>query len=58
MAKKKPTVFQALDRAITGNWKSPTDAIAPHVNSYDLSEPKGKVLYTTDNKEDYLQKKL
>ena len=58
MAKKKPTVFQALDRAITGNWKSPLDAVSPHVNTYDLSEPKGKVLYTTDNKEDYLQKKL
>ena len=48
MAKKK-TVFQALDQAITGNWKS-GDAVTPHVNSYDLSKGNGSdiVFKTTD----------
>ena len=37
---KKSTVFQALDKAITGNWTSPSTSIAePHINSYDMSSP-------------------
>ena len=32
MAKKKNTVFQALDKAISGNWGS-QDTYAPHINS-------------------------
>lgn len=57
---KKNTVFQALDKAITGNWSSPTTSIAePHINSYDLSKPEDNtVIYRTNDKEDYLQKKL
>ena len=57
---KKNTVFQALDKAITGNWTSPTTSIAePHINSYDLSKPEDNtVIYRTNDKEDYLQKKL
>ncbi len=57
---KKNTVFQALDKAITGNWSSPTTSIAePHINSYDLTKPEDNtVIYRTNNKEDYLQKKL
>ena len=54
---KKSTVFQALDRAISGNWGS-GDGVSPHVNSYDLSDFGSKVLYRTGNKEDYETKKL
>ena len=57
---KKSTVFQALDKAITGNWASPTTSIAePHINSYDMTQPSDNaVIYKTTDKEDYLQKKL
>ena len=58
MARKKPTVFQALDNAISGNWKSPVEPSIPHVNKYDMSKPDNTVIYRTSNKEDYLQKKL
>lgn len=54
---KKNTVFQALDKAITGNW-NPQDIVSPHINSYDMSKKGDEVIYRTDNKEDYLQKKL
>ena len=57
MAKKKNTVFQALDRAITGNW-NPQDAVIPHVNTYDMSNMGNDVIYRTSDKEDYLSKKL
>ena len=56
MAKKKSTVFQALDKAISGNWGQ-ADAVTPHVNSYDLGNSKG-IIYKTTNKDDYEQKKL
>ena len=52
----KSTVFQALDRAIRGNWGT-TDAV-PHVNSYDISSFNDKVIYRTHDKADYEQKKL
>ena len=57
---KKSTVFQALDKAITGNWTSPSTSIAePHINSYDMSSPSdNSIIYRTTDKEDYLQKKL
>jgi len=57
---KKNTVFQALDKAITGNWTSPSTSIAePHINSYDMSNGGGNdVIYKTTDKDDYLQKKL
>ena len=58
MAKKKPTVFQALDNAISGNWKSPVEPTIPHVNKYDMSNPDNTVIYRASSKEDYLQKKL
>lgn len=56
----KNTVFQALDKAISGNWSSPSTSIAePHINSYDLTPSGGKnVIYRTTDREDYLQKKL
>ena len=57
---KKSTVFQALDKAISGNWTSPSSSISePHINSYDMRGNKGNdVIYRTNDKEDYLQKKL
>jgi len=57
MAKKNGTVFQALDKAITGNW-NPQDNAMPHVNTYDMTSNGGKILYKTDSKEDYTTKKL
>lgn len=57
---KKETVFQALDKAITGNWSSTSTSIAePHINSYDMSKSNGNdVIYRTTDRDDYLQKKL
>lgn len=54
---KKYTVFQSLDRAISGNWSSIEQ---PHVNAYDMRNYGGgdKILYKTTNKDDYEQKKL
>lgn len=57
MAKKSGTVFQALDKAITGNW-NPQDTVMPHVNTYDMSGMGKDVIYRTSDKEDYLSKKL
>jgi len=57
MAKRKTTVFQALDKAISGNWGG-QDAVTPHINSYDMGSNGHKVLYRTTNKDDYEQKKL
>lgn len=58
---KKNTVFQALDKAITGNWNSPRTSIAePHINSYDMTQggSDNNIIYKTTDKEDYMQKKL
>ena len=57
MAKKRGTVFQALDKAITGNW-NPQDTVTPHVNTYDMSGIGKDVIYRTSDKEEYLNKKL
>ncbi len=55
---KKSTVFQALDKAISGNW-SDGEAFTPHVNSYDLTSKSGnEVIFRTTDKDEYLQKKL
>ena len=56
MAKKR-TVFQALDSAISGNWKS-NDISEPHINSYDLSQMANDIIFTTTDRDEYLQKKL
>ena len=46
----KNTVFQALDKAISGNWSSPSTSIAePHINSYDLS-PSGGNMYSIEQR--------
>ena len=57
MAKKKSTVFQALDKAISGNWGQ-ADAVTPHINSYDMASNGRGIIYKTTNKDDYEQKKL
>ena len=57
MAKKNRTVFQALDRAISGNWNS-QDALTPHINSYDMSDKGKEIIYKTSDKDKYLTKKL
>ena len=53
----KTTVFQALDKAITGKWNA-QDAVTPHINTYDMSSPDKSVIYRTNDKDEYLQKKL
>ena len=59
MAKNKLTVFQTLERALRGNFTSDQGDVQPHINSYDLSKPEDNtVIYRTNDKEDYLQKKL
>ena len=54
MADKKPTVFQSLERALRGNFGTPS---SNHVNMYDMSNMQN-IIYKTDNKEDYESKKL
>ena len=56
MAKKR-TIFQTLDSAISGNWNLPQEPQV-HVSSYDMTSVPNKILYKTDNKEDYERKKL
>ncbi len=54
MAKQKLTVFQKLDKAISGDWGLPQS----HNNTYDFSASNGdNIIYKTDNKEDYLKTK-
>lgn len=57
MAKKTTTVFQALDKAITGKW-NPQDVVTPHVNTYDMSSADKGIIYKTTDREDYIEKKL
>lgn len=52
---KKLTVFQQLDKAITGNWNS-NDTMARHVNNYDMSGD--NVIYKTSDKDSYDKVKL
>ena len=51
MASKVYTVFQNLDKAISGNWDSNNQK--NHNNTYDLSSYKNDVIYKTKDKEDY-----
>lgn len=56
MANRVRTVFQKLDKAITGNW----EALDPkHSNTYDMSNVNpSKVIYKAKDKEDYIKTKL
>lgn len=56
MASKVYTVFQNLDKAISGNWDSNNQK--NHNNTYDLSSYKNDVIYKTKDKEDYARTKL
>ena len=51
----KLTVFQQLDKAITGNWNT-QDTMARHVNNYDMSG--NGVIYQTNDKDSYDKVKL
>ena len=53
---KKLTVFQSLDKAITGNW-STDDTFAQRVNNYDMSGD-NSIIYQTTDKDKYEQTKL
>ena len=55
MANKVYTVFQNLDKAISGNWGS---IETPHNNSYDLSQYDKEVLYQAKDKDDFERTKL
>lgn len=55
MANKVYTVFQNLDKAISGNWGS---SEIQHNNSYDLSSYDKDVLYQAKDKEDFNKTKL
>ena len=59
MANRLLTVFQNLDRAVTGNWDMKQQD-KPHNNSYDLSSGSydNSIIYKTNNKEDYVKTKL
>lgn len=51
----KLTVFQQLDKAITGNWNT-QDTMARHINNYDMSG--NGVIYQTNDKDNYEKVKL
>lgn len=51
----KLTVFQQLDKAITGNWNT-QDTMARHINNYDMSG--NSVIYQTNDKDNYDKVKL
>lgn len=55
MGNKVYTVFQNLDKAISGNWGSTE---IQHNNSYDLSSYDKEVLYQAKDKEDFNRTKL
>ena len=57
MAKKKNTIFQALDKAISGNWDDPS-AVTKHINTYDMTGSGGDVIFRTHDKDEYDAKKL
>lgn len=55
MANRVFTVFQNLDKAITGNWDAPQQ----HSNTYDMSSyADKKVIYKAKDKEDFNKTKL
>lgn len=56
MASKVYTVFQNLDKAISGNWDSNNEK--NHNNTYDLSSYKNDIIYKTKDKDDYAKTKL
>lgn len=57
MANKVLTVFQNLDKAISGNWDT-SNAQQNYSNSYDLVSYDKEVLYKAKDKEDFNKTKL
>ena len=61
MANRVLTVFQNLDKAISGNWDDKQQhQPQPHSNSYNMSSfsKGGDVIYKASDKEDYIKTKL
>lgn len=54
MANKFNTIFQNLDKALSGEWSG---GVAKHVNSYNMSGS-NDIIFKTQNKEEYETKKL
>lgn len=51
---KKYTLFQNIDKAFSGDWGKQNQ----HINSYDMSNADGDIIYKTTDKADYETKKL
>lgn len=51
---KKYTLFQNIDKAFSGDWGNQNQ----HINSYDMSNADGDIIYKTTDKADYETKKL
>ena len=56
MANKLLTAFQRLDNAVNGQWDS-AHSVKAHNNTYQIT-PSEKVIYKTNDRIDYAQKKL
>lgn len=56
MANNFNTVFQNLDKAITGDWGD--DVSKRHINTYNMSDRGEQILYKTTDKQDYERQKL
>ena len=48
MSKKIFTVFQNLDKAVSGNWVDQTSNNIGHNNSYDMSSNGGDIIYKAE----------
>ena len=55
MANNFNTVFQNLDKAITGDWGD--DVSKRHINTYNMSDRGEQILYKTTDKQDYERQK-
>lgn len=53
---KNYTLFQNIDKAFSGDWNNSPSS--QHINSYDMSNADGDIIYKTTDKADYETKKL
>jgi hypothetical protein len=56
MANKLLTVFQNLDKAVSGNWNEPQTTV--HNNSYNMTSNGGDIIYKAKDENDYIKTKL
>lgn len=56
MANKLLTVFQNLDKAVSGNWNEPQSNV--HNNSYNMTSNSGDIIYKAKDEKDYIKTKL